>query len=68
MRFCRETKFFYAWREPVTATAVFTGSTAQPAMPKAELFPAFVNVAVPKDMKPGNSAVNDGQQYNSTLP
>lgn len=28
----------------------------------------FVNVAVPKDMKPGNSAVNDGQQYNSTVP
>jgi hypothetical protein len=28
----------------------------------------FVSVTVPLNMKPGNSAVNDGQQYNSTLP
>ena len=27
-----------------------------------------VNVAVPKSMQPGNTAVDDGQLYNSTLP
>jgi hypothetical protein len=28
----------------------------------------FVKVGVPKSMQPGNTAVDDGQLYNSTLP